>query len=215
MLINVVQHYLYHPSLTSLKNLPDVIQQSEVERERAESLIAVRETRVQALAEKLETYETAYNFVGLYAGFKSLKETKVTEKRWNFFFLLILGSLILAPFVVKLLTGFNMVPKSDVDYAGIITLAGLELLLLYFFRVALHNFRSIKAQLLQIELRMTLCQFVQSYAEYAKSARDGSSGLLERFEQVVFSGIVTDENSIPSTFDGFDQIANLFDKLKK
>lgn len=116
---------------------------------------------------------------------------------------------------MKLLTGFNMVPKSDVDYAGIITLAGLELLLLYFFRVALHNFRSIKAQLLQIELRMTLCQFVQSYAEYAKSARDGSSGLLERFEQVVFSGIVTDENSIPSTFDGFDQIANLFDKLKK
>lgn len=215
MLINVVQHYLYHPSLTSLKNLPDVIQRSEVERERAESLIAVRETRVQALAEKLETYETAYNFVGLYAGFKSLKETKVTEKRWNFFFLLILGSLILAPFVVKLLSGFNMVPKSDVDYAGIITLAGLELLLLYFFRVALHNFRSIKAQLLQIELRMTLCQFVQSYAEYAKSARDGSSGLLERFEQVVFSGIVTDENSIPSTFDGFDQIANLFDKLKK
>ena len=215
MLINVVQHYLYHPSLTSLKNLPDVIQRSEVERERAESLIVVRETRVQALAEKLETYETAYNFVGLYAGFKSLKETKVTEKRWNFFFLLILGSLILAPFVVKLLPGFNVVPKSDVDYAGIITLAGLELLLLYFFRVALHNFRSIKAQLLQIELRMTLCQFVQSYAEYAKSARDGSSGLLERFEQVVFSGIVTDENSIPSTFDGFDQIANLFDKLKK
>lgn len=215
MLINVVQHYLHHPSLTSLKDLPDLIQRSVNEHHRAENLVADRETRVQALAGKLETYETAFNFVGLYAGFKSLKKTKVTEKRWNFGFLLLLGTLILAPFIVKLSYGLNPTTKLDLDYAGIITFAGLELLLLYFFRVALHNFRSIKAQLLQIELRMTLCQFVQSYAEYAKNARDGSPGLLERFEQVVFSGIVTDESSIPSTFDGFDQIANLFDKLKK
>lgn len=215
MLINVVQHYMYHPSLASLKNLPEVIQRSETERENAEKSIIDRETRVNALAEKLETYETAFNFVGLYAGFKSLKTTKVSERRWNFFFLLVLGALLLLPVVVKFASLINAPVKTEPDLIGLAALAGLELLLLYFFRVALQNFRSIKAQLLQIDLRMTLCQFVQSYAEYSKGAPEGSKGLLERFEQVVFSGIVNDESAIPSTFDGLDKLAELVGKIRK
>ncbi|VVP73197.1 MULTISPECIES: hypothetical protein [Pseudomonas] len=215
MLINVVQHYLYHPSLSSLKDLPDVIKRSESERESAEKAILDREIRVNALAEKLETYETAFNFVGLYSGFKSLKTTKVSEKRWNFFFLLGLGLLLLVPVVVKFLSVLYAPAKSEPDLIGLAALAGLELLLLYFFRVALQNFRSIKAQLLQIDLRMTLCQFVQSYAEYSKGAPEGSAGLLERFEQVVFSGIVNDESAIPSTFDGLDKLAELVGKIRK
>ncbi|WP_019582825.1 hypothetical protein [Pseudomonas mandelii] len=215
MLINVVQHYLYHPSLASLKDLPEVIQRSETERENAEKSILDRETRVNALAEKLETYETAFNFVGLYSGFKSLKITKVSERRWNFFFLLVLGALLLFPVVVKFYSLINAPAKLEPDLIGLTALAGLELLLLYFFRVALQNFRSIKAQLLQIDLRMTLCQFVQSYAEYSKGAPEGSKGLLERFEQVVFSGIVNDESAIPSTFDGLDKLAELVGKIRK
>lgn len=215
MLINVVQHYLYHPSLVSLKNLPEVIQRSEAQRESAEKSITDRETRVNALAEKLETYETAFNFVGLYAGFKSLKTSKVSERRWNFFFLLVLGAMLLFPVIIKFSSVFNGSVKAEPDLIGLAALAGLELLLLYFFRVALQNFRSIKAQLLQIDLRMTLCQFVQSYAEYSKGAPDGSKGLLERFEQVVFSGIVNDESAIPSTFDGLDKLAELVGKIRK
>lgn len=215
MLINVVQHYLYHPSLVSLKNLPDVIQRSETERENAEKSIIDREVRVNALAEKLQTYETAFNFVGLYAGFNSLRTTKVSEKRWNFIFLLVLGAMLLVPILTKFSSFIGGSVKFELDAVGLIALAGLELLLLYFFRVALQNFRSIKAQLLQIDLRMTLCQFVQSYAEYSRSAPEGSKGLLERFEQVVFSGIVNDESAIPSTFDGLDKLAELVGKIRK
>lgn len=215
MLINVVQHYIYHPSLVSLKSLPEVIQRSETERSHAEKSISDRETRVNALAEKLETYETAFNFVGLYSGFKSLKSTKVSERRWNFLFLLVLGAMLLGPVVVKFFSFVDAPVKTEPDLFGLAALAGLELLLLYFFRVALQNFRSIKAQLLQIDLRMTLCQFVQSYAEYSRSAPDGSKGLLERFEQVVFSGIVNDESAIPSTFDGLDKLAELVAKIRK
>lgn len=215
MLINVVQHYLYHPSLVSLKNLPEVIQRSETERGHAEKSIIDREDRVNALAEKLETYETAFNFVGLYSGFKSLKAAKVSERRWNFFFLLVLGAMLLFPVMVKFLSLVNAPVKTEPDLVGLAALAGVELLILYFFRVALQNFRSIKAQLLQIDLRMTLCQFVQSYAEYSKGAPNGSKGLLERFEQVVFSGIVNDESAIPSTFDGLDKLAELVGKIRK
>lgn len=215
MLINIVQHYLYHPSLTSLKNLPDVIKRSESEREEAEKNLSVREDRVNALAEKLETYETAFNFVGLYSGFKNLRTAKVSERRWNFFYLLLLGALLLLPVVAKFLSFLDVSVRSEPDLVGLAALAGLELLLLYFFKVALQNFRSVKAQLLQIDLRMTLCQFVQNYAEYSKGAPQGSAGLLERFEQVVFSGIVNDESAIPSTFDGLDKLVELVGKIRK
>lgn len=214
MLINIVQHYLYHPSLMSLKELPDVIQRSENERDLAENSIGAREIRVQALAEKLARYETAFNFVGLYSGFQSLRNAKQSEKNLNFFFLVILGLLSLVPLVVKFVAVVIAQPSVGVDLLGVAVVAGLELLILYFFRIALQNFRSIKAQLLQIDLRMTLCQFVQNYAEYAKDAREGSPGLLERFEQVVFSGIVNDENAIPSTFDGLDKLAELVSKIR-
>lgn len=71
-----------------------------------------------------------------------------------------------------------------------------------------------KAQLIQIDLRMTLCQFIQDYADYAKEVRKDSPLLLERFDQLVFSGIVSSEGAIPSTFDGIEQIANLIEKIK-
>jgi hypothetical protein len=215
MLINVVQHYLYHPSLVSLKNLPDVIQRSESERDQAEKSIDDREARVQALAEKLRTYETAFNFVGLYSGFQQLRRTKITEKRFNFSYLIFLGGLLLSPFLLKIYSMLASSVPIAIDIIGLATLAGFELLILYFFRVALQNFRSIKAQLLQIDLRMTLCQFVQSYAEYSKDAREGGAGLLDRFEQIVFSGIVNDESAIPSTFDGLDKLGELVGKLRK
>lgn len=214
MLVNVVQHYLYHPNLVDLKGLPNTIERSEKEREKSDQAIGAREARVQALAEKLKTYETAFNFVGLYSGFKSMKAAKVSERRWNFSYLILLGFLLLLPFIVKICLMVGGEAGFKFDAVGLATLAGLELLLLYFFRVALQNFRSIKAQLLQIDLRMTLCQFVQSYAEYSKDAREVSPGLLERFEQVVFSGIVNDESSIPSTFDGLDKLAELVGKIK-
>lgn len=214
MLINIVQHYLYHPSLVELKSLPDVIERSEKEREVAEKAFQSREARINGLAEKLEKYETAFNFVGLYAGFNSMRTTKVSEKNWNFGYLMVLGGLLVLPFVIKL-GGLFYELDIKLDLISLATLAGLEVLLLYFFRVALQNFRSIKAQLLQIDLRMTLCQFVQSYAEYSKDARAGSPGLLERFEQVVFSGIVNDESAIPSTFDGLDKLAEVIGKLRK
>lgn len=71
------------------------------------------------------------------------------------------------------------------------------------------EFRSIKSQLLQIELRNAMCQFVQAYADYAKDINDKSPGTLEKFESIVFSNIYTEEKNIPSIFDGFEKIAKV------
>jgi hypothetical protein len=40
------------------------------------------------------------------------------------------------------------------------------------------------------------------------------AGSLDKFESIVFSGIVTEDGSLPSTFDGMDQIGKLIKAAK-
>lgn len=214
MLTNILQKYIYHPKMVDLRALPDAIEHAERERRASELDMQQREDRVNDLKSTLDTYKTAFNFVGLYDGFKKLRSAKGLESWLGLCGLIGLGLLMTCPFVVKFYLTFYPAKDVVLDTQFYIALAGFEFVLVYFFRVALHNYRSIKAQLIQIDLRMTLCQFVQDYARYAKEVRQDSPQLLERFDQIVFSGIVNSEGAIPSTFDGLEQIANLIDKFK-
>ena len=90
----------------------------------------------------------------------------------------------------------------------------IEIILIYLFRIVLFDYKSIKGQILQIELRKTLCQFIQSYAEYSNEMKEKDHSALEKFENLVFSSIVADSENIPSTFDGIDQIGRLIKAAK-
>jgi hypothetical protein len=79
----------------------------------------------------------------------------------------------------------------------------------------LFNYKSTKAQLLQIDLRRSLCKFVQSYAEYSGKMKKDNNASLEKFETLIFSGIVSGEDKFPSTFDGIEQIGSLVNAIKK
>lgn len=94
------------------------------------------------------------------------------------------------------------------------TVLAVEIILLYLFRVVLGQFRSVKAQLLQIDLRISICQFVESYADYVSRLRTKDSSALAKFEALIFSGLVTEEAGIPSTFDGTEQIARLIRSIR-
>lgn len=214
MLMQVLKRYVYHPNMSDLQGLNKSLKEAAQQKTEISSELDERQRRVEILKASLDKYETAFNFVGLYDGFKQLRLTKHSEKNLNFVSLLLLGVLMIAPFLLKFYMSFYPIKDVSLDSGFYIGLVGFELLLAYFFRVALHNFRSVKAQLLQIDLRMTLCQFVQSYVGYAKDVKQGSPELLEKFEQIVFSGIVNSEGAIPSTFDGIEQIANIIEKLK-
>ena len=65
----------------------------------------------------------------------------------------------------------------------------IELISLYLFRVILTHYNSIKTQIMQLELRQTLCQFIQSYVEYAKEIKEKDGDSLEKFENLIFSSI--------------------------
>lgn len=174
-----------------------------------------RADQVEKLKDALGKYKDAFNFVGLYDGFNSIAKEKLWSARGHVVVMLLLAAIMVSPFIVKawLAVKSNGVAR-PLDIELLVLAGGFELLMLYFFKVVLHSYRSLKGQLAQLDLRRTLCQFVQSYAEYALTFRKDSPQLLERFEQLIFSGIVVNEDNIPSTLDGLEHVARVLDKLK-
>ncbi|MCL9764767.1 hypothetical protein [Neisseria subflava] len=92
---------------------------------------------------------------------------------------------------------------------------GLEFVLIYFFRVVLTHYHSIQTQIMQLELRQSLCQFIQSYAEYAKKIKTDDKDALEKFENLIFSSILSNPDKVPGTFDGVEGLTSLLKELKK
>ncbi|AVE04366.1 hypothetical protein CYL20_07355 [Pseudomonas palleroniana] len=214
MILQILNTYIHHPHMTELKALPQAVANSVRERNVSEELLSKREARVEVLKKKLEKYKQAFNFVGLNEGFRKLRLQKRIESGVSLGWLVLLGVVMLSPPVYKMYLTLLGAPDIKVDMYFALTVLGFELLLAYFFRVGLHGYRAIKAQLIQIDLRMALCQFIQEYADYAKVIRKESPELLDKFDQLIFSGIVNSESAIPSTFDGLDHVANLLEKLK-
>lgn len=61
---------------------------------------------------------------------------------------------------------------------------------------------------------MTLCRFIQHYSEHAAAIKKNSDVTLDRFETVIFSGLVSNDSDLPATFDGVEQLASLFKTMK-
>jgi len=196
--------------------------------ERYDSAISMKKTwddeldlktkEINQLKDKLDEYKTGFNFVGLYKGFDSLSTEKLKEKAWALRFLIGLGVLALLPATTEIylfLFDTKLIKDNiSIVFYSIFPIVTVQIILIYFFRVALLNFKSIKAQLLQIELRKTLCQFIQSYTNYAKEMKQSDNTSLEKFENLIFSGLISKEDNLPSTFDGLEQIGKIIQSLK-
>lgn len=177
-----------------------------------------KEKKVNKLKESLKQYENGFNFVGLYQGFDELATEKNSEKRKTLFWLKFLSVLIFLPIIVELIVIYWHIDNIQTIQMGLlvsilptISFVGIAI---YYFRVLLYNYKSVKSQLLQIELRKTLCRFIQSYADYSQEIGNTDSNLLSKFENIIFSGIVTDEDKLPSSYDGIEQLSKLLQSLK-
>ncbi|MHC2597784.1 hypothetical protein ACVLVH_003446 [Kluyvera sp. 1366] len=175
-----------------------------------------KEERVRQLQEALDSQRNAFNFVGLYSGFESLGQIKKGQLKWAKFFLILLGVLLPLVIIAESISfyGSQKEIKSLYDFMSLLPAASLTIILVYYFRISLGNYNSIRAQIMQIDLRKSLCQFIQSYAEYSSGIKSTNSSLLDKFEDIVFSNIMSSEDKIPSTFDGVEQIATLITALK-
>lgn len=153
------------------------------------------------------------NFVGLSKAFSDLIKKRTIELTKVLRSVKLFGAAAISFPAIGFYIGAQFHSATNFDWSVltyVIPTATIELLLLYFFRLSIRNEYSLKAQLLQLELRYSVCAFIQGYAEFAKSARaDDADKTLEKFEALVFSGITADIQNIPSQFDGIEQLVSL------
>lgn len=214
----VAKRLIGHPSISDFRSFSQAVEDSRKLKETWDADLVKRQALLQGLSDGLKKITSEYNFVGLVDGFKRLRLVKLIEQRVSFGGLLAIGTLMLIVPAVQVsfvILNLEAIEKHRLMLMySLPTIIAIEVILLYFFRVILSQFRSVKAQLLQIDLRISLCQFVESYADYVSKIRERDSSALGKFEALIFSGLVTDETGIPSTFDGVEQIASLIRSLR-
>ncbi len=216
---NITKHLLNHKDVGSFKDFEN--QKNEAIRLKAKwkNEIESTETTVNILKDKLEEYKTAFNFVGLYQGFSDLADKKKNEAFWLFWALFGMAFLILAPLIIEIVFTTSEVIKGELINTShlmvLLPLISIQVILIYFFRIILFNHRSVKTQILQIELRKTLCQFIQSYTDYSTELKKENANVLEKFESIIFSSLFSGQDKVPSSFDGLTQIGGLIQSLKK
>ena len=167
------------------------------------SQLETQKAETEKLRDNLREYEHGFNFVGLHQGFSNLSKQKTKEASVLFYSLCGMGATIILSLCIN---AFYFTTK---DWITLIPFISMELMLIYFFRIILINHRSVKAQIIQIELRKTLCEFIQSYVKYSAKIQEKDKASLEKFENLIFSGILSNPENIPSTFDGMEQISKL------
>jgi hypothetical protein len=183
-----------------------------------DSQLAKWSHRAEELETKLQDLAGDLNFVGLAGAFSNLIDAKKIEKRWQVMMMAVFGFILtlipIGPLIASHLLGVsNLWSLQGLPYY--LPFFILEILFLYFFRIFVNNFYSVKAQLLQLQLRYNICAFIQGYAEFIeKHKKSNDEKLFERFETLVFSGISADIRNIPSHFDGIEQITKLIKGVK-
>ncbi|KGK01406.1 MULTISPECIES: hypothetical protein [unclassified Pseudoalteromonas] len=215
---NIAKDFINDANIGVFKDFEQKKLEAEKLKEQWDGEITSKESAANALKDKLEEYKIGFNFVGLYQGFSALAEKKAKEAFWLFLSLIGMGLLILAPLVTEIVLSvvgiYSGKPLGMEHLLILIPVISIEIILIYFFRVILLNHRSVKAQIMQIELRQTLCQFIQSYTGYSSEMKKQDSSALEKFESLIFSGVLSDPEKLPSTFDGVEQIGNLIKSIK-
>ncbi len=214
----VAKKLIGHSAITDFRKFSEAVEESKNLREQWDKELEKRQNLLNGLSENINKLTSEYNFVGLVNGFQKMKVMKESERSFSFKSILGIGTLMLllpAVQIAFVMTNLAVIEmhRSVLVYS-LPTIVAVEIILLYFFRVVLAQFRSVKAQLLQVDLRISLCQFIESYAEYVSKLREKDSTALSKFEALIFSGLVTEESGIPSTFDGVEQVASLIRSLR-
>ncbi|WP_301697973.1 hypothetical protein [Klebsiella pneumoniae] len=200
------------------RGFSDVNKEANALKKNIEGLINSAGATVQSLAEydeKLKQYKSEYNFVLLSKAFSNLLKTKKAEYVTNHRSVIIFSSwLIATPLFALLNHVYNFFPvefnlNALFYYLPILS---LELLFFYFMRLYYIEGKAIKAQILQIEQRLSLCEFIHDYVE-TKNNSGSEKESWSLFEKLIFSPIQVSSENIPSLLDGASSIAELAGKI--
>jgi len=185
-----------------------------------EESVKEKEKSVLELEKRLEDTKQTYDFILLNKGFKELYEQKkqeLKERREGYSqfgaSLICIPLAVIVGIVILILTGYES--KLASMWFLTIPITTLMLFLFYFTRVGLQHVRSVQSQMMQLELRMALCQFIHNYAEDSEKLHAKNKAGFEKFENIIFSPLVSSDDKIPTTFDGMEQLAKLVSEFRK
>lgn len=171
---------------------------------------------IEELKRIISNHRSDFNFVGLSQAFAKIKEIKGLELKYATRWYRCLGAAILAAPIFALILHLEMPSLFSQGLSGLfllMPLATIELVFLYFFRLSYIDAKSIKTQVLQIDVRLSLCAFIHSYIDFRKENGGDVNELLKCFDTMIFSPIQAVEGNIPSMFDGSEAIANFLSKV--
>lgn len=218
MPINILKSLLTSEKIDNIKDFNNIAKAADEMKNDWNKEIERKTQEVNQLKENLDKYKAAFNFVGLHQGFDELALIKQKEKTNILNWLVFFGCLIVLPVLSEITFIFANFDKAVAAKSTLLLLSipiiSLVAILVYYFRILLFHFNSIKSQLLQLELRKSLCRFIQNYVDYSTEIKKKDKDALIKFENVIFSGIVSSDEKLPSTFDGIDQLANLVKSVK-
>lgn len=218
--LNDIRKFLEEKDFSDFKSLLEKNDQTLLQIQKWEENFLDKYNLVKELEERLEKNKQTYDFVLLNAGFKNLYDQKKVDlknpernSKWLFRIILII------PIIEILFFGYLIANEITINSTTIwymvIPSISLILFMLYFYRINLQEVRSVKSQMMQLELRMALCQFIHNYAEDSEKLHAKNRVGFEKFENIIFSPLVSSDDKIPTTFDGMEQLAKMVDVFKR
>ncbi|EPJ4165318.1 hypothetical protein [Citrobacter freundii] len=228
MVFEIYNDFLDSPELKDAKKLTTDIAKAQSQLESKvndildkatssiEYLDAVR-NEAKDLGDRLTNIKREGNFKLLAKAFSTIRTNKKDEvffaqcRMWFFVCLLLLMPAgLFGYFSYKDIT-FTWL--SALRYTPLIS---LEVLFFYFMRLFYIEVKSLKSQLVQIDLRLNLCEFIYDYVETRdRTHSDKVNDSWKSFEALIFSPIQPNEDKIPSVMDGTDVLADLAGKILK
>lgn len=215
----IIQEIFQSNEIKNLSDLNRNINAVTSKVEEWQSTLTEQTAEVEKWHNSLKDYKDAFNFVGIFDGFNDLHKQKINELWWARLGLITIGTVILTIFAYEIHTIQSIIiSKGTIDITALVALTIpftiLIFLLLYFFKIILQTMRSIQSQLLQLDLRLTLCRFIQGYAASASDLKKQHPDGFEKFESVIFSPLVSSDDKIPNTFEGLDQLSSVVNIIK-
>lgn len=221
--INLVGEIVRGKEISEIKKAVEKYSQLDVDQKNMAIKYENEKTHINGLLSELKNIKTGLNFAKLAHGFGNISKTKSIEM-FSILGLMILVQVLLIGIPVSILYLYGLDSKGVLNleevswkylFAHASPIFAIEMLLIYLFRVLLHQYANVKTVLLQISLRKNLCQFIEEYTEFANKAKEKDPNSLEKFESLVFSGLIYNQDQLPSSFDGLDQIVKMVDLVKK
>lgn len=196
--------------------------------EKLADLYAGRVSELSKLEERISEYKISlqkiaseYNFVALSHAFEGMAKEKRNEKWWGFGFVVALGvfslavpllSVFVLPEILKDLLSSGWAPLAVLKLFGIV---GLEILLLYFFRVSLKSYMLVRDQITDLKLRLSLCAFIEGYRDFVRDSGVDKVSAFQKFETLIFGQLPALDANLPGAIDGIEHISSVVKAIKR